>query len=103
MERTSTLPSFSVTISSGYQNSEKKSSSERIVKEEICVLFNFFAFLTKFVSAKVTKFARFGKKKTVAEKICNARGNYGPLVNQSERAYYRSHSNVATGHPEAQD
>ena len=31
----------------------------------------------------------------MAGKICNARGhlpeNYGPLFNQSERAYYRSH------------
>ena len=55
------------------------------------------AFLTKFLSAKVTKFARFCKKrkKNGPGKICNARGrlpwDYGPLINQSERAYYRSH------------
>ena len=30
-------------------------------------------------------------KRTRAEKICYARGGNGPLINQSERAYYRSH------------
>ena len=51
------------------------------------MLVNFFAFLTKFLSAKVTKLA--------AGKICNAhgllRGDYGLLINQSEHAYYCSH------------
>ena len=55
----------------------------------------FLVFLTKFLSAEVTKFARFCKQKLVAGKICNARGHlpgdYGPPINQSEHAYYRSH------------
>ena len=62
------------------------------VKEEIRVSFNFLLFFNQ-----VYKFAsyRFCKQKAWREKICNARerlpGNYGPLINQSERAYYRSH------------
>ena len=50
MERTSTWRSFSIT---------KKCSSERIVKQEISVWFKFLLFLTKFLSAKVTKFVWF--------------------------------------------
>ena len=37
----------------------------------------------------------FCKQKWWREKSCNARGrlpgDYGPLINQSKRAYYRSH------------
>ena len=70
----------------------RKSSSELIFKEEIHVLFNvqFCLFSTKFLSGKVTKFTRF-----CGGKICNAHkqlpGDSGPLINQSECTYYRSH------------
>ena len=64
-------------------NSEKKSSA-RIVKEDTCFV-RFLAFLTKCYSAKVTRFAR-GRLP----------GNYVPLINQSERAYYRSHKIIVS-------
>ena len=51
-------------------------------------------FFNEFSLEKVTKFAGFVNKNR-AGKICNARGrllgDYGPLINQSERAYYLSH------------
>ena len=51
----------------------------------------------KFLSKNITKFARFCKQNRGGKKsvLHNAHGrlpvDYGPLINQSERAYYRSH------------
>ena len=66
-------------------NSEKKSSSELIVKEKIRVLFNFLV-----TSAEVTKFATFCKQNPWREESVMAVGVYRGitdrlLTNQSAR------------------
>ena len=71
------------------KNSEKKSSLERIVKEEILVLFNLIScfsclllILTKFLSAKVTKFARFCKQTQWREKSVMPVGIYREITDR---------------------
>ena len=60
-----------------------------------CVFCSISYFLNEFLTANVTKFATFCKQKTWREKPIMAlgvcRGDYGPLINQSELAYYLSH------------
>ena len=66
----------------------RKETSELIVeKRYLFFIFQFLALLTKFLSAKGTKFARFCKSNARGRLL----GDYGPLINQSERAYYRGH------------
>ena len=73
----------------------------RAVKEEIRV-YSIFVFFNDVSSAKVTKFARFCKQRPRWEKsvipVGVYFGDYGPLINQSERAYYCSHIIILVGY-----
>ena len=57
-------------------NFRKKSLSELIVNGTDTCLVKFLAFLTKFLSAEVTKFARFCKQKPWREKTVMSVGVY---------------------------